>query len=162
MLLYYFVYSYFFACCQFNKIMNDGYLKRNSYFKVITLLARLLVLPNFLRLLINVFLFIQNSEMPVSTTYTGGLGRYPGGYTSQVRRSLPNMAHTMLINEPAKIYPYHLLMITNYRLPADVDRCNLEVRFVFKFNLNLLRSQKNNFSINVWYRQELCALWSIH
>ncbi|KAH0817182.1 hypothetical protein GEV33_005609 [Tenebrio molitor] len=67
------------------------------------------------------------NEMPVSTTYMGGLGRYPGGYSSQVRRSLPNMAHTMLINEPAKIYPYHLLVITNYRLPADVDRCNLEV-----------------------------------
>lgn len=57
--------------------------------------------------------------------YVGGLGRYT--YGSQVRRSLPNMAHTMLINEPAKIYPYHLLVITNYRLPADVDRCNLEV-----------------------------------
>jgi len=28
--------------------------------------------------------------------------------------------------EPAKIYPYHLLLITNYRLPADVDRLNLE------------------------------------
>lgn len=65
--------------------------------------------------------------MPVSTTYIGGLGAYRGGYVSQVRRSLPNMAHTMLINEPAKIYPYHLLLITNYRLPADVDRCNLEV-----------------------------------
>lgn len=65
--------------------------------------------------------------MPVSSTYMGGLGHYPGGYSSQVRRSLPNMAHTLLINEPAKIYPYHLLVITNYRLPADVDRCNLEV-----------------------------------
>ncbi|XP_060529918.1 actin-binding LIM protein 1 isoform X5 [Cylas formicarius] len=57
------------------------------------------------------------------------VGRYAGGptgYGSQVRRSLPNMAHTMLINEPAKIYPYHLLVITNYRLPADVDRLNLE------------------------------------
>jgi actin-binding LIM protein len=30
--------------------------------------------------------------------------------------------------EPAKIYPYHLLLITNYRLPADVDRLNIEVR----------------------------------
>lgn len=29
--------------------------------------------------------------------------------------------------EPPKLYPYHLLVITNYRLPADVDRCNLEV-----------------------------------
>lgn len=37
------------------------------------------------------------------------------------------MAHSMLVHEPAKIYPYHLLLITNYRLPADVDRCNLEV-----------------------------------
>lgn len=36
------------------------------------------------------------------------------------------MAHSMLVHEPAKIYPYHLLLITNYRLPADVDRCNLE------------------------------------
>lgn len=56
------------------------------------------------------------------------VGRFgiPGGYGSQVRRSLPNMAHQMLINEPAKIYPYHLLVITNYRLPADVDRLNLE------------------------------------
>ncbi|RZC35201.1 actin-binding LIM protein 3, partial [Asbolus verrucosus] len=75
-----------------------------------------------------------NSEMPVSTTYMGGLGRYPGGYSSQVRRSLPNMAHTMLINEPAKIYPYHLLVITNYRLPADVDRCNLEMQNSMHFS----------------------------
>ncbi|XP_022918033.1 actin-binding LIM protein 2 isoform X2 [Onthophagus taurus] len=66
-----------------------------------------------------------NSEMIVPTTYSA-LGRSPGGYTSQVRRSLPNMAHTMLINEPAKIYPYHLLLTNNYRLPADVDRVNLE------------------------------------
>lgn len=67
----------------------------------------------------------MHSEMgPVSYA----VGRYgvPGGYGSQVRRSLPNMAHQMLINEPAKIYPYHLLVITNYRLPADVDRLNLE------------------------------------
>lgn len=37
------------------------------------------------------------------------------------------MAHSVLVHEPAKIYPYHLLLITNYRLPADADRCNLEV-----------------------------------
>ncbi|CAG9861145.1 unnamed protein product [Phyllotreta striolata] len=66
-------------------------------------------------------------EMPVSTTYTGPFVRYPTGYASQqVRRSLPNMAHSMLINEPAKIYPYHLLVVSNFRLPSDVDRMNLE------------------------------------
>ncbi|XP_044732553.1 actin-binding LIM protein 3 isoform X3 [Chrysoperla carnea] len=68
----------------------------------------------------------MTTEMPVSTTYTGNLGGFTGPYAPHIRRSLPNMAHSMLINEPAKIYPYHLLLITNYRLPHDVDRCNLE------------------------------------
>lgn len=67
------------------------------------------------------------TELPVSSTYAGCLGGYNPNQGLHVRRSLPNMAHSMLVNEPAKIYPYHLLLITNYRLPADVDRCNLEV-----------------------------------
>lgn len=62
--------------------------------------------------------------MKVSNTYSSGLS-YPDGH--HIRRSLPNMTHSMLVHEPAKIYPYHLLIITNYRLPSDVDRCNLEV-----------------------------------
>ncbi|PSN44194.1 hypothetical protein C0J52_11526 [Blattella germanica] len=65
-----------------------------------------------------------NSDIPVSTTFAGGL-RYAASYSPHLRRSLPNMAHSMS-TEPAKIYPYHLLLITNYRLPADVDRLNLE------------------------------------
>lgn len=69
----------------------------------------------------------QMTELPVSSTYAGCLGGYNPSQGLHVRRSLPNMAHSMLVNEPAKIYPYHLLLITNYRLPADVDRCNLEV-----------------------------------
>ena len=32
-----------------------------------------------------------------------------------------------MASEPPKIYPAHLLLITNYRLPNDVDRCHLEV-----------------------------------
>lgn len=46
------------------------------------------------------------------------------GGASYLRRSLPNMC---AIQHPGKVYPYHLLITTNYRLPADVDRCNLEV-----------------------------------
>ncbi|XP_046993366.1 actin-binding LIM protein 3 isoform X3 [Schistocerca americana] len=65
-----------------------------------------------------------NADLPVSTTFAGGL-RYAASYSPHLRRSLPNMAHPMS-TEPAKIYPYHLLQITNYRLPADVDRLNLE------------------------------------
>lgn len=64
--------------------------------------------------------------LPSSTTYTGGLGSVVGSHGGHhVRRSLPDMGTTP--SEPPKLYPYHLLVITNYRLPADVDRCNLEV-----------------------------------
>ncbi|XP_049823203.1 actin-binding LIM protein 3 isoform X3 [Aethina tumida] len=98
-----------------------------------------------------------NSDMPVSSTYTGGLGRYPGGgYSSQVRRSLPNMAHSMLINEPAKIYPYHLLLITNYRLPADVDRCNLERHLSDQEFEGIFQIARPDFyRLPAWRRNEL-------
>uniref|UniRef100_A0A1Y1JS13 HP domain-containing protein n=1 Tax=Photinus pyralis TaxID=7054 RepID=A0A1Y1JS13_PHOPY len=99
---------------------------------------------------------LTNTEMPVSSTYTGGLGAFRGGYASQVRRSLPNMAHTMLINEPAKIYPYHLLMITNYRLPADVDRCNLERHLSDKEFEDIFQCTRNDFyRIPQWRRNEI-------
>lgn len=66
------------------------------------------------------------ADMPASSTYSGQINyHYP--QPGLLRRSLPNMAHSILVHEPAKIYPYHLLLITNYRLPSDVDRCNLEV-----------------------------------
>lgn len=68
----------------------------------------------------------MGGELPASSTYSGVLSyHYP--QAGLIRRSLPNMAHSLLVHEPAKIYPYHLLVITNYRLPTDVDRCNLEV-----------------------------------
>lgn len=71
---------------------------------------------------------LMGGEIPISSTYSGTLSYPQQGL--HIRRSLPNMAHSMLVHEPAKIYPYHLLIITNYRLPSDVDRCNLEVNFI--------------------------------
>ena len=82
----------------------------------------------------------MGAEIPVSSTYSGAIynqypvNRHGGNSGGGMRRSLPNMAHSILVHEPAKIYPYHLLLITNYRLPADVDRCNLEVSLRLKFN----------------------------
>lgn len=78
----------------------------------------------------------QGPELVSSSTYTGGLGYVPS-YSPHLRRSLPNMIapHS---NEPPKIYPYHLLLITNYRLPADVDRCNLEVNTSPLFSCTVL------------------------
>lgn len=73
-------------------------------------------------------MMLQNDGgmLPSSTTYTGGLGSVVGNHGGHhVRRSLPDMGTAP--SEPPKLYPYHLLVITNYRLPADVDRCNLEV-----------------------------------
>ncbi|XP_072394168.1 actin-binding LIM protein 1 isoform X4 [Diabrotica undecimpunctata] len=100
----------------------------------------------------------MNCEMPLSTTYTGGLGRYPtGGYASQqVRRSLPNMAHSILINEPAKIYPFHLLVVTNFRLPSDVDRLNLERHLSDQEFEALLQMARSDFyRLPQWKRNEM-------
>lgn len=67
------------------------------------------------------------ADIPASSTYSGALSFHYPQQGVNIRRSLPNMAHSMLVHEPAKIYPYHLLLVVNYRLPHDVDRCNLEV-----------------------------------
>ena len=53
--------------------------------------------------------------------------------------SLPNMPPSSLaatddeddeayeyLPQAANVYPLHLLLTSNYRLPGDVDRCNLE------------------------------------
>lgn len=95
----------------------------------------------FLQLQINkknfFFPIFQLADLPASSTYSGALS-YHFPQAGLIRRSLPNMAHSILVHEPAKIYPYHLLIITNYRLPGDVDRCNLEVRvYLMTLLLNL-------------------------
>ncbi|XP_069174420.1 actin-binding LIM protein 2 isoform X5 [Procambarus clarkii] len=64
-----------------------------------------------------------NAELCASATYSSGLRGY-SSYSPHLRRSLPNMHH--MSSEPPKIYPAHLLLVTNYRLPNDVDRCHLE------------------------------------
>lgn len=45
-----------------------------------------------------------------------------------MRRSMPNVANLNHLHSdgPPKLYPYHLLVTSNYRLPPDVDRCHLE------------------------------------
>jgi hypothetical protein len=85
-----------------------------------------------------------SSEFRSSTTFGGNVQQrcYPAfvpaashSYSPHLRRSLPTLNHSMAVAmsansaEPPKLYPYHLLLITNYRLPGDVDRLNLEVRF---------------------------------
>ncbi|XP_053675466.1 actin-binding LIM protein 2 isoform X2 [Anopheles nili] len=94
------------------------------------------------------------AEIPVSSTYSGALSyHYPQQST---RRSLPNMAHSMLVHEPAKIYPYHLLLITNYRLPSDVDRCNLERHLSdVEFEAILQCSRPEFYRLPQWKRNEL-------
>lgn len=79
--------------------------------------------------------------MPVSTISSHALPPQSAPFRAHthLRRSLPNMsaaalaAQQALSNEPPKIYPAHLLFTTNYRLPIDVDRCQLEV-FIIKMN----------------------------
>lgn len=109
-----------------------------------------------------VIVWWQGPELVSSSTYTGGLGYVPS-YSPHLRRSLPNMIapHS---NEPPKIYPYHLLLITNYRLPADVDRCNLEVNTTGRpaVNSNSLtqhkREKPSSSGVEVWLTSNTASL----
>ncbi|XP_024885384.1 actin-binding LIM protein 2 isoform X8 [Temnothorax curvispinosus] len=94
--------------------------------------------------------------LPSSTTYTGGLGSVVGGHHGghHVRRSLPDMGAAP--TEPPKLYPYHLLVITNYRLPADVDRCNLERHLSdAEFEAVLQCSRAEFYRLPQWRRNEI-------
>ena len=71
-------------------------------------------------------------DIRASTTYTQGLrsistvqqARTRNNTTNNFNKSLPNM--TTALPKAPKFYPIHLLLTSNYRLPNDVDRCNLE------------------------------------
>ncbi|XP_076317622.1 actin-binding LIM protein 2-like isoform X2 [Tachypleus tridentatus] len=52
-------------------------------------------------------------------------GLHHTSYSPHWTSSMPNV-NLRLSNTPPKLYPYHLLIISNYRLPPDVDRCHLE------------------------------------
>ncbi|KAK9308194.1 hypothetical protein QLX08_001677 [Tetragonisca angustula] len=93
--------------------------------------------------------------LPSSTTYTGGLGSVVGNHGGHhVRRSLPDMGTAP--SEPPKLYPYHLLVITNYRLPADVDRCNLERHLSdAEFEAVLQYSRAEFYRLPQWRRNEI-------
>ncbi|XP_030019576.1 actin-binding LIM protein 3 isoform X2 [Manduca sexta] len=90
----------------------------------------------------------------VLTRGVGGGGSAPAA--GSVRRSLPNMATSALLNEPAKLYPYHLLLITNYRLPPDVDRLNLERHLSdAEFEAILQICRQDFYRLPQWRRNEL-------
>ncbi|XP_071441388.1 actin-binding LIM protein 2 isoform X3 [Hetaerina americana] len=98
------------------------------------------------------------ADLRCSTTFAGGLLRYASSCSPHLRRSLPNMAQhaTTVSSEPPKIYPYHLLVTTNYRLPVDVDRCNLErhlseAEFEAVFHVNRLEF----YRMPSWRRNDL-------
>ncbi|XP_023034598.1 actin-binding LIM protein 2 isoform X4 [Drosophila willistoni] len=97
----------------------------------------------------------NGTDLHASSTYSGALSyHYP--QAGLIRRSLPNMAHSMLVHEPAKIYPYHLLLITNYRLPSDVDRCNLERHLSdIEFEHILQCGRSEFYRLPQWRRNEL-------
>ncbi|XP_028040559.1 actin-binding LIM protein 2 isoform X3 [Bombyx mandarina] len=87
---------------------------------------------------------------------TLGSGVGVRGGVGGVRRSLPNMATSHLLHEPAKLYPYHLLLITNYRLPPDVDRLNLERHLSdAEFEAILQINRQDFYRLPQWRRNEL-------
>jgi len=54
------------------------------------------------------------------------------------------------------VYPMHLLVTTNYRLPADVDRNNLEKHLTdSKFELAFKMSRESFYQLPYWKRCDL-------
>ena len=70
-------------------------------------------------------------EIVVSETFSPGMRAAAGGgggsMAAHLRQSVPNMKFPPQGAEPPKIYALHLLLTSNYRLPGDADRANLEV-----------------------------------
>lgn len=103
----------------------------------------------------------QRRDIRSSTTYTQGLrnistSEHHGNrsYSAHFNRSLPNMA-TALPKAP-KIYPIHLLLTSNYRLPVDVDRCNLERHLSdADFELVFEHSRMDFYRLPQWKRNDL-------
>jgi len=81
---------------------------------------------------------------------------------THLRRSLPNMsaaalaAQQSLSSEPPKIYPAHLLFTDNYRLPIDVDRCQLERHLSdTEFEAIFQMTRSDFYRIPTWKRNDL-------
>ncbi|KAF0299608.1 Actin-binding LIM protein 2 [Amphibalanus amphitrite] len=73
-----------------------------------------------------------------------------------MRRSLPNVSQTGPPLEPGKVYPLHLLVTTNYRLPADVDRANLERHLSdAEFEMFFHMSRADFYRLPLWRRNDL-------
>ncbi|XP_045024808.1 actin-binding LIM protein 1 isoform X1 [Daphnia magna] len=102
--------------------------------------------------------------MPVTTTSSHALPPQSAPFRghTHLRRSLPNMsaaalaAQQALANEPPKIYPAHLLFTTNYRLPVDVDRCQLERHLSdTEFEAIFQMTRSEFYRIPPWKRNEI-------
>ena len=82
-----------------------------------------------------------------SNTYTHGFK--PGG----MRAATPLSGGTVMTEH--KIYPVHLLFTSNYKLPPDIDRCNLEKHlsdsdFEMVFNM----SRDDFYAMPLWRRND--------
>lgn len=83
-------------------------------------------------------------------------GRPLSAVSAHLRRSMPNGVDHLHQDGPPKLYPYHLLATSNYRLPPDVDRCHLErhlsnEEFQYIFHCDRL----DFYRLPAWKRNEL-------
>ncbi|RWS24297.1 actin-binding LIM protein 2-like protein [Leptotrombidium deliense] len=92
-----------------------------------------------------------------STPYSEGFGGYRhASYSPHLRRSMPNVNLHLHSNEPPKLYPYHLLVTSNYRLPPDVDRCHLERHLSNEeFSVLFHMTRLEFYRLPEWRRSEL-------
>lgn len=107
----------------------------------------------------------HRENIRISTTYTQGLQAAtprsqpsnrtttPDSSGQDLNRSLPNMPSPL---QAPNVYPLHLLFTTNYRLPGDVDRCNLEKHLTdADFDMVFRMTREEFYKLPYWKRCDL-------
>lgn len=98
--------------------------------------------------------------MRASNTYTHGfrpgstIGSRGGAGGAAGSTTAAGTGTTTVITEH-KIYPVHLLITTNYKLPPDVDRCNLEKHLNDEdFEMVFAMTRDEFYSMPLWRRND--------
>ena len=80
----------------------------------------------------------------------------PNSFTHRAIRNCRGHHYQKAFAGEHKVYPLHVIFTTNYKLPPDLDRCNLEKHlsdadFEMAFNV----SRDDFYRMPIWKRNDL-------
>ena len=95
------------------------------------------------------------SQTSYRTDFSSDFMRASNTYTHGFRPGSRATSTTPQVITEHKIYPVHLLFTTNYKLPPDVDRCNLEKHLNDEdFEMVFAMTRDDFYSMPLWRRND--------